>query len=354
MRIAPRSSSLIAPTVAPPAPAPTETPRSDAPAAGAGGGAASELTKPWAGFLANGAPTAKVDVVGPRGGAQLAAVRGGTALDGVDAAKIQQFNLKSVVLPKEIARIADATFGDRAVRIATAGYSAPPSGTQYAEHTARFLEALADHLGHGQVGFVTSPTADKGSIDALTTTVGQQLGVPVLNITAKGYVDYIDPAKFPAAIDQAAYAKAPKYVFPDAARYNQATALASNAFLATGGREVTVFDFMRAIEKGNPAVVVVDDTMKAAMGESAVWDAAKNRPNNGAAYLAEQLGSFLKDGSLPHPDVAKDGMGAFDAAWLQKHRPALEKLVQVVHIDSDDVSAAAAAAARHLPTALGD
>ncbi|MDP2342417.1 MAG: hypothetical protein Q8O67_15785 [Deltaproteobacteria bacterium] len=278
----------------------------------------------------------------------MLAARGGI-LDGVDVAKVKQFNLRGLSLPKEIVKIADEAFAGRSTRAQFSGYSAPPAGTKYAENTAAFVGAFADKLGTGNVGLITSPTADNGSIDAITTMTGQDKKVPVLSITAKGYVDYIDPKKFPPGIDTAAYESAPKYVFGSGEKYNQATALASNAFVATGGRDVTVFDFMRAIEKGNPAVLVVDQGVSSALGDKAIWDKDKNRVNNGAAYLAEQIGSYLQTGTLPHADVAKEGFGAFNKDWLDAHKEALGKLVKTVGIDAagspESINAAAADAA---------
>lgn len=278
----------------------------------------------------------------------MLAARGGV-LDGVDPAKVKDFNLRGLALPREIVKIADEAFAGRSTRAQFSGYSAPPSGTPYAENTAAFVAAFTDALGANKVGLITSPTADKGSIDAITTIIGQDKNVPVLSITAQGYVDYIDPSKFPDTIDKAAYAQAPKYVFGSGEKYNQATALASNAFVATGGRDVTVFDCMRALEKGNPVVLVVDRGVAAGLGEKAVWDADKNRVNNGAAYLAEQITEFLKTGELKHPVVAKDGFGSFDKEWLDDGRLLLEKLVKIVTIDGPgSVPAAAAEAAAHV------
>ena len=112
---------------------------------------------------------------GKTGGLGSIGIRG-TSLEGVDPAVIQQFNLKSLVLPKDIKSVADKAFESRDVRIATAGYSAPPGGTKYAEHTEAFLDGLTTALGKAATGFVSSPTTDKGSIDAITTVVGQQSG----------------------------------------------------------------------------------------------------------------------------------------------------------------------------------
>ncbi len=281
----------------------------------------------------------------------MVAARGGV-LDGVDPAKVKQLNLRGLSLPKEIVKIADEAFAGRATRAQFSGYSAPPAGTKYAENTAAFVAAFTDKLGTGNVGLITSPTADAGSIDAITTMAGQSQHIPVLSITAKDYVGYIDPKKFPPGLDTAAYEGAPKYVFGSGDKYNQATALASNAFVATGGRDVTVFDFMRAIEKGNPAVLVVDQGVSSALGDKAVWDKDKNRVNNGAVYLAEQIGSYLKTGQLPHADVAKEGFGAFNQAWCDAHKDELTKLVKTVTIDgagsAASIAAASADAAGHV------
>jgi hypothetical protein len=288
------------------------------------------------------------------GGGALAAVKGGGALDGIAPAKVKELNLKGVSLPKDIVKIADQGFGDREVRLATAGYSVPPCGTRYAEHGAAFLAGLTDKLGKDNVGQVSSPTANKGSIDAMTTINGHLKGVPVLSITAKDYVGYIDPNKFPPEMDKAAFADMPKHVFGDKAQYNQATALASTAFLGMGGRDVTVFDFMRAIEKGNPVVLMVDDSMRAAMGDKAVYDAEKKRPNNGSAYLEEQIASFMKTGELKYPEVQADGMGHFGKEWMEDCKLLLEKLVMVVHTDglAASMDAATTAGASHINSFL--
>lgn len=241
-------------------------------------------------------------------GPMATGARGSVALEGVPPEKISDFNLRGLDQPEELRAIADQKFAGRPVRLATAGYSAPPKDTPYELNTRTFLGALINTLGPDQVGLVTSPTADAGSVDAITTTIGQRAKVPVLNITAKDYVDYIDPSKFPESIDRAAYAAEPKFVFPDGARYSAATAVASNVFIATGGRDVTVGDFVNAIKAGNKVVVVLDQSLGGAQ-----WDDAKGRPNNGAAYLGEMLRS---NKGAAHPFLPKKG---FDAAFLESH-----------------------------------
>jgi len=79
------------------------------------------------------------------------------------------FNLINLENAKDITSRADEAFKGTSFRIATAGYSAPPEG--YEGATTRFLEELINQLGADKVGIVTSPTADKGSIDAISSTV---------------------------------------------------------------------------------------------------------------------------------------------------------------------------------------
>jgi hypothetical protein len=106
---------------------------------------------------------------------------------------------------------------------------------------------------------------------------------------------------------------------------------------------------MRAIEAGNPAVLLVDKSMAGPMGDKAIYDADKARPNNASAYLADMVGAFLKDGTLPHPAATKAGYGAFDGDWMEQHKPALEKLVKSVSIYSEaDIPKAVADASAHI------
>ena len=119
--------------------------------------------------------------------------------------------------------------------------------------------------------------------------------------------------------------------------------------MCSGGRDVAVFDFMRAIEAGNPAVLLVDTSMAGPMGDKAIYDAEKGRPNNASAYIADMVGTFLKDGTPPYPTATKAGYGAFDGAWIQQHQLALEKLAKSVSIGGEaDIPTAVADAAAHI------
>ena len=233
-------------------------------------------------------------------------------------------NLVNVKTAKEVGEIAKKAIGTMPHRIATAGYSAPPEG--YEESTKQFLKALDSELGTRSTAFVTSPTADKGSIDAITSEVSGMNDKKLFYVTAQDYVGYINPKNFPSTIDSVAYSKIPKYVLPDAAEYSKATAEASNVFVATGGRNATVSDFVNAINKGNKAIILDNPAIN-----SPAWGEAKNRVENASEYLVSQLDAFNVGKELPYPEV-----GEFTADYLAKNADKLNSLVKVVTIEGDD------------------
>ncbi|MEI8128675.1 MAG: hypothetical protein WCG95_03555 [bacterium] len=236
-------------------------------------------------------------------------------------------NLVNIQTAEEIGDIAKKQIGTMPYRIATAGYSAPPSG--YEEPTRNFLKSLDGELGVRSTAFITSPTADKGSIDAITSEVTGMSKDKLFYTTAKDYVEYINPSNFPNTINTKAYSEIPKYVLPDTTEYSKATAKASNIFVATGGRNTTVSDFCNAIKNGNK-VIVLDNPQIGATN----WDIAKNRVGNASGYLKEQLEAFKAGKALPHPEV-----GEFTSEFLAKNGERLSKLVQAVTLEGLDASA---------------
>jgi hypothetical protein len=233
--------------------------------------------------------------------------------------------------PSEVKGYFHNLMGDKPVRLATAGYSAPPEG--YEGPTTQFLTGLAKEL-NGEVGLVTSPTADKGSIDAITSTVGQREGAPLGYITADSYLGYVNPDNFPADIDKNKFADQPKIAFPDADIYSRATAELSNSFLVTGGRNASVNDFKNAVSKGNPVVVLTNDDV-----QSASWDPKKGRVDNASAYLSQMLSGNTEGIPMDNPfnqDVQQ---------FINDNREAIDK--QVILVDAKDPGATGSAA-RHL------
>ena len=221
-------------------------------------------------------------------------------------------------------------------RVATAGYSAAPEG--YEAPTQQFVNALVNELGSaGKVGLVSSPTADKGSIDAISTIAAHSAMVPVTYVTSESYVKYINPDNFPEqGINRDRYHAEPKFVLPDNDEYSRATSVVSNSFLATGGRDTTVGDFVNAIKQGNKVIILDNKLVKAD-----VWDEKRNRPNNASAYLAQVLA-----GNTSLPLIPGKG---FTQEFLDQNKEALASLVKVVTINSEaDIANAAKEAAAFL------
>lgn len=205
---------------------------------------------------------------------------------------VEKFNLKPVQNPGDLKKIAENDIGDRAVRLMLTGYSAAPAG--YAGKTQAFVEALVQQLGASRTALITSPTADKGSIDAIGTLVAQSSGAKVMYITSQNYVGYIDPAKFPAGIDEGAYIAKEKYVLPDSASYSVASTVAANAILVTGGRDTAVLDTVNSLTRGNRILLAEGLT------DMSAWDPAKGRVNNAVSYIREQLQSLQEKGILKY------------------------------------------------------
>ena len=234
------------------------------------------------------------------------------------------YNIINVETAKDIGEIAKKEIGTMPFRVATAGYSAPPEG--YEASTKEFLTMFKNELGARSTAFVTSPTADAGSIDAITTeTAGLNKG-SLFYVTSQNYVKYINPNNFPNTIDTASYSKFPKYVLPDNEEYSKATAEASNVFLSTGGRNTTVNDFVNALKKGNKAIVLNNTSI-----DTPAWGEAKNRVENASAYLTAQINAFNEGEPLPYPEV-----GEFTLGFMQDNKDKLNQLVKLVEMDGND------------------
>ena len=161
-----------------------------------------------------------------------------------DARSIKYY-IEEISTAKEIGEIAKKQIGTMPYRIAMAGYSAPPKG--YEDITKSFLKMLDMELGVRSTAFVTSPTDAKGSIGAVTTEISGLNPQKIFYVTAERYTDYIKSIE-PYNTNMSKYLSIPKYALPSADEYSKATAEASNIFLAIGGRNVTVNDFVNAIK----------------------------------------------------------------------------------------------------------
>lgn len=204
----------------------------------------------------------------------------------------EDFNIANVADPGELEAISNREIGDRKVRLMLTGYSAAPAG--YEDNAQKFVSSLVQQLGAENTALITSPTADKGSIDAIGTLVAQSSGAKIMYITSQNYIQYIDPGKFPDSLDKSVYTSHSKYALPDNAKYSVASTVASNAILVTGGRDTAVEDTVNSILHNNQVIVVENLT------DAPAWDPAKNRVNNAAAYMREQIQSLRDTGDLKY------------------------------------------------------
>ncbi len=115
---------------------------------------------------------------------------------------------------------------------------------------------------------------------------------------------------------------------PDSKEYSKATAEASNIFVATGGRNATVSDFVNALKKGNKSIILDNASI-----DLPAWGEAKARVENASKYLTEQLSAFKAGKKLPHPEI-----GEFTKEFLSKNSEKITKLVKSVNLGNTDTA----------------
>lgn len=258
------------------------------------------------------------------------------------------YNTISINSAEQAGKAAIKQIGSMPYRIATAGYSSvrnSEAAAKYESSTKAFLEYLQNELGLRNTAFVTSPSIDKGSIDAITSQVAGFDQSRLFYITAQKYVKYINPAKFPAGVDIERFSKIPKYVLPDSIEYSRATAAASNVLVVTGGGKVAVDDFCNAIKQGNKVIIVNNPGIV-----DELWAFREDKGLqvliNASKYLTEQLSALKDNEALPHIE-----MGEFTSTFLNANRERILKLVRIVNmdgLDSASISNSARKAARFI------
>ena len=204
------------------------------------------------------------------------------------------------------------------LKVAVAGYSAAPEG--YELKTATFLNELVGSGDNGKTALITSPTATKGSIDAIATNIAQKHNAPITYLTAEGYVKYINPDEFPTTINTKKFNKIDKYAFQTGAEYSKAGADVSNSLIITGGRDVSVLDFKNAIDANNPVVLLRNNDLGGAN-----FDVNRGRPNNAVAYIEDMIAN---------PTGATNHTKHVDPQWWIDNADKLNRLVKVIDVDS--------------------
>lgn len=212
---------------------------------------------------------------------------------------------------------------DKSIKLAVVGYSAAPKG--YEASTQDFLNGLIKEMGVENVGLITSPTASKGSVDAMTILAAQTNQTGISLVTAEDYVGYIDLSQFPENVNVEAFNNAQKVILPDSASYSEVVSKTANTLLVTGGRNVSVLDFKNALEQGNRIVILDNNSLGGAQ-----YDAVKNRPNNAAAYLIEQIDAINNGEVLPYPEC--EGL---TKEFLEEYKGVSNENVLIVDINDE-------------------
>ncbi len=248
-------------------------------------------------------------------------------------------NLVRLAGASQARAVADATFADRPFRLALAGYGRPKVDT-YEPHTRLFVKSVIDRLGSDKVGMVTSPTEmNKQSIDIIGITLAQQGNIPLLFATAEHYLPWIDLNQLPESVNKAHFINTPKYVFPSKEEYSEATAIASNALLLTGGADATVGDFVNAVREGNQVVILDNETLGGVN-----WNTQKQSPFNASRYLVEQLEANQGGKALPWPEC-----NGFSPQLLAENARGISEKVFVIALHHEsEISEAATRAARFI------
>lgn len=209
---------------------------------------------------------------------------------------------------------------DADLKVAVAGYSAAPDG--YELKTAAFLNELVGAGDKGKTALITSPTASKGSIDAIATNVAQAKNAPITYLTAEGYVKYINPDEFPTTINTKKFNKIDKFAFQTGAEYSKASADVSNSLIITGGRDVSVLDFKNAIDANNPVVLLRNNDLGGTN-----FDVNRGRPNNAVAYIEDMIAN---------PTGATNHTKHVEPQWWIDNADKIKRNVKIIDIDSPD------------------
>ncbi|GEM_PF-5248910 len=221
----------------------------------------------------------------------------------------QLWNIKEITSPDQVRREIEESFAKVEMFFTLIGYSAPQGN--YEEITmsvlAPLMEKISKELGKERFGILSSPTASQGSIDAASTVLSQMYDALMVYITAKSYLGYVEPEKFPGAgnfkkiedflvnMDKADLMKngtnlreflnAFKFVAENGDIYSKAVAQTKNVpnfAIIIGGRAVSIEnDLINAYEEGNE-IFLINSRLLAAQSPAITETRAIN---NSVEYL---------------------------------------------------------------------
>ena len=205
------------------------------------------------------------------------------------------------------------------VRLAISGNTKAPYEGYGADITV-LLKSINDNLNSRfpssaidkKLGIVTSPSADKGSVDVGSTKAALEMEAPLMFPWALRYLQYVNGNGIPeelAGSDKLSrdFLAHPKFATATKEEFSQAFIDLSNAQLLIGGGNQSIVDLVNSIKQDKKAVVIVQekDNKKLEFKEKTLEGKIALELSGGSAskYLQEQTNAYLNGELLPHPLV---------------------------------------------------
>ena len=205
------------------------------------------------------------------------------------------------------------------VRLAVSGNTKAPYESYGADITAllkdinanlnsRFPSSAIDK----KLGIVTSPSADKGSIDVGSAKAALEIEAPLMLPWALRYLQYVNGNGVPeelAGNDKLSrdFLDHPKFATATKEEFSQAFIDLSNAQLLIGGGNQSIVDLVNSIKQDKKAAVIVQekDNKKLEFKGKTLEGKTVLELSTGSAskYLQEQINAYLSGQSLPYPLV---------------------------------------------------
>jgi len=240
----------------------------------------------------------------------------------------QLWNISEIKSEEQVRKEIEKSFAKVEMFFSLVGYSAPQGDYEKISLSvlSPLMEKISKILGKERFGILSSPTADKGSIDATSTVLSQMYDALMVYVTAVNYLKYVNPENFPdnttfeeiedliGKIDKKdllqngtnlkEFLNAFKFIAQNGDIYSKAVAQTRNVpnfAVIIGGRAVALNnDLINAISAGNE-IILVNSTKLAKQSQAPAIDHKKvtdtSTPyilNNSVDYLLNIISLMQK------------------------------------------------------------
>ena len=240
----------------------------------------------------------------------------------------QLWNISEIKSEEQVRKEIEKSFAKVEMFFSLVGYSAPQGDYEKISLSvlSPLMEKISKILGKERFGILSSPTADKGSIDATSTVLSQMYDALMVYVTAVNYLKYVNPENFPdnttfeeiedliGKIDKKdllqngtnlkEFLNAFKFIAQNGDVYSKAVAQTRNVpnfAVIIGGRAVALNnDLINAISAGNE-IILVNSTKLAKQSQAPAIDHKKvtdtSTPyilNNSVDYLLNIISLMQK------------------------------------------------------------